>query len=207
MLHIFLFLACSQNCGCYFRKQKTMKKLCLYLLSAICFLTAANLNAQNMHLATNLLDYINFGTINGEFGLSPTPKWSFYIKGRYNPFAFNNHNQKQNRVASVAVGSKYWFWYSNSGWFLNAHIGYSIYNTGGIFDEYAYEGDAYGVTLGGGYALMISKKWNLDFGFGIQGGYTSYTQYACPKCGKVIGRKEQLYVVPGSLMVQFSRIL
>jgi hypothetical protein len=113
----------------------------------------------------------------------------------------------QNRVAAAAAGAKYWFWYANSGWFLNGHAGYGIYNTGGILSEHAYEGNAAFITVGCGYALMLGKKWNLDFGFGIQGGYTSYTQYACPKCGKVTGRKEQLYVVPGSLMVQFSRIL
>ena len=176
----------------------------VFLLAGMC--TSA-VHAQNMHLATNLLDYANFGTINAEFGLSPYPKWSFYIKGRYNPFTFQINGQKQNRVASCAVGSKYWFWYSNSGWFLNSNIVYSIYNTGGIIDEYAYEGDSYGITAGGGYALMLNKKWNLDFGVGVQGGFANYTKYACPKCGKVELKRKRFYVVPGALMVQLSRIL
>ena len=184
-----------------------MKKSFFYLLFTVQLLWLSNAYAQNIHVATNLLDYLNFGTINGEFGLSPSPKWSFYIKGRYNPFSFDINKRMQNRVAAVAIGAKYWFWYSNSGWFLNSHIGYSIYNTGGIINGYAYEGDAYGVTLGCGYALMLGKKWNVDFGFGIQGGYTSYTKYACPRCGEVMGNKKQIYLAPGGMMVQLSRIL
>ena len=184
-----------------------MKKLVVSLMFAVCTMCADAAQAQNMHLATNLLDYLNFGTINAEFGLSPTPKWSFYIKGRYNPFSFHFGKPLQNRVASAVAGAKYWFWYSNSGWFLNANLGYTIFNTGGILNEYAYEGDACGITAGAGYALMLGKKWNLDFGFGIQGGIVSYTKYACPRCGKVEMNQRRFYVVPGGFMVQLSRII
>lgn len=210
MLHggqIFLFLASSAAVRIYFRKQKIMRKLLVISVFLLALANASAVRAQNMHLATNLLDYANFGTINAEFGLSPSPKWSFYIKGRYNPFTFHINGQKQNRVASCAVGSKYWFWYSNSGWFLNTNIVYSIYNTGGIIDEYAYEGDSYGLSVGGGYALMLNKRWNLDFGFGVQGGFANYTMYACPRCGKVEKNGNRFYVVPGALMIQLSRIL
>lgn len=160
-----------------------------------------------MYVATNLLDYLNLGTINAEFGLSPWPEWSFYLKGRYNPFTYNFDGQIQNRVAGGAIGARYWFWYSNSGWFLNAHTGYSKYNTGGIADSYAYEGDAVSVAMGGGYALMLSKRLNLDFALGIQGGHTSYTKYACPKCGKIIGRSKKIFVAPANMLVQLSLIL
>ena len=184
-----------------------MRKLLVisvFLLAGMC--TSA-VHAQNMHLATNLLDYANFGTINAEFGLSPYPKWSFYIKGRYNPFTFQINGQKQNRVASCALGTKYWFWYSNSGWFLNSNISYSVFNTGGILNGYAYEGDAYGITAGGGYALMLNKKWNLDFGVGVQTGYTSYTKYSCPRCGRIVEKKSKMYFFPSNIMVQLSRII
>lgn len=190
-----------------FSQTKNMKKIIALLLFAVCSLSADAVRAQNMHLATNLLDYVNFGTINAEFGLSPTPKWSLYIKGRYNPFTFNFGKRMQNRVGSVALGAKYWFWYSNSGWFLNSNLGYSVFNTGGILDGYAYEGDACGITAGAGYALMLGKSWNLDFGFGLQGGMASYTKYACPRCGKVESSHRRFYIVPAGFMVQLSRII
>ena len=162
---------------------------------------------QNMYVSTNLLDYLNLGTINGEFGLSPRPNWSFYVRGRYNPFSYDINGPLQNRVASGMAGARYWPWYAASGWFLNSHVGYSIYNTGGILSRTSYEGDAWHLTFGGGYALMISRRLNLDFGLGVQGGYTSYVKYACPRCGKITGRDKKIYVVPSNLMVQLSMIL
>ena len=191
----------------YFRKQKNMKRFVILLVIAAGTFCAARVEAQNMHVATNLLDYLNFGTINAEFGLSPVPKWSYYIKGRYNPFTFRAGDNLQNRTASVAAGAKYWFWYANSGWFVNGQVGYGIYNTGGIYNGYAYEGDAVSIAVGGGYALMLNKQWNLDFGVGVQTGYTSYTKYSCPRCGRIVEKKSKMYFFPSNIMVQLSRIL
>ena len=203
----FFFRHALKVCSHIFANKKNMRKLLVISAVLLASMCASAVHAQNMHLATNLLDYANFGTINAEFGLSPYPKWSFYIKGRYNPFTYRFNGQKQNRVASCAAGAKYWFWYSNSGWFLNSNIGYSIFNTGGIINGYAYEGDAYSIAAGGGYALMLNERWNLDFGVGVQGGFANYTKYACPKCGKVELERKRFYVVPGAIMVQLSRIL
>ena len=185
-----------------------MKKNCTVVaVAAMLTFGAFNSYGQNMYVSTNLLDYLNLGTINGEFGLSPNPNWSFYVRGRYNPFSYDIKGPLHNRVASVMAGTRYWPWYASSGWFLNSHAGFSRYNIGGIFSTASYEGDAWHLTLGGGYALMISRKFNLDFGLGLQGGYTSYTRYACPRCGKVTGMGKKIYVAPSNLMVQLSMIL
>lgn len=189
------------------QKKIAMKKINILVAALAALLLSGNANAQNMYVSTNLLDYLNLGTINGEFGLNPLPKWSFYAKARYNPYTFNVDGQIQNRVAGLALGAKYWFWYTNSGWFLNSHIGGSLYNTGGIIDGYAYEGVAYAVSFGGGYSLMLNERWNIDFGLGVQGGHTSYTKYACPKCGKVVEEGKKVFVAPSNLMVQLSLIL
>ena len=184
-----------------------MKKINILVAVLAALFCSTGIDAQNMYVSTNLLDYLNLGTINGEFGLNPLPKWSFYARGRYNPFTYNVNGQKQNRVAGLAVGARYWFWYTNSGWFLNSHIGGALYNTGGIFDGYAYEGAACSLTLGGGYSLMLNERWNLDFGLGVQGGYTSFTKYTCPKCGKVLGDGKKVFVAPSNMLVQLSLIL
>lgn len=168
---------------------------------------SSSANAQNMYVSTNLLDYLNLGTINGEFGLSPMPKYTLYMKARYNPFTFNSGKQIQNRVAGGALGAKYWFWYNNAGWFLNSHIGFSVYNIGGILDKYAYEGKALSLSVGGGYSLLLTERLNLDFGLGLQSGYTSYIKYACPKCGKVVGEEKQLFVAPSNMLVQLTLML
>lgn len=163
--------------------------------------------AQNMYVATNLLDYVNIGTINGEFGLSPWPKYSLYVRVRYNPFTLRLDKQLQNRVAGAALGAKYWLWYSNAGWYINSHLGFSFYNTGGIWNSRAYEGKALSLTAGGGYSLMMGEKWNLDFALGLQGGYTSFTKYACPRCGRVENKGKKLFVAPSNVLVQLVRML
>lgn len=184
-----------------------MKKVFTVMAVAVSIASASSLYGQNMYISSNLLNYLNLGTINAEFGLSPAPKWTIYLRARYNPFTFNFGKQIQNRVAGAGAGARYWFWYSNSGWFIDSGITLSRYNTGGIIDRYAYEGDAAGAGIGAGYALMLGKRWNLNLGLGVQGGYTSYIKYGCPKCGKVEGRFEKFYVAPYNVMVQLLRLL
>jgi len=184
-----------------------MKKIYILLVVLGTLFLSTRSFGQNMYVSTNLLDYVNIGTINAEFGLSPKPKWSFYSRVRYNPFTLNMKKQMQNRVASVAFGTKYWFWYTNTGWFLNSHLSFSLYNTGGILNSKAYEGEAFSLSAGGGYSLMLSERLNLDFGIGLQGGYTSYTEFECPKCGKITGKEKKIFVAPSNLLVQLSLIL
>ncbi len=201
-------MASAQSRRIYFCLKKKMKKF-YAAVALVTFISLGTVSSygQNMYISTNLLDYINLGTINGEFGLSPRPNWSFYVRGRYNPFSFDIGSPLQNRVASGVVGARYWPWYASSGWFLNAHAGYSKYNIGGIFSSASYEGDAWHLTVGGGYALILSKKFNLDFGLGVQGGYTDYTRYACPRCGKITHEGRRIYIAPGNMLVQLSMIL
>ncbi|MBQ2913373.1 MAG: DUF3575 domain-containing protein [Bacteroidales bacterium] len=184
-----------------------MKKIYILMVALGALLYSTPADAQNIYVSTNLLDYLNIGTINGEFGLSPWPNWSFYARARYNPFTLKLDKQIQNRVAGGALGAKYWFWYWGSGWFADAHLGYSVYNTAGIWNKYAYEGEAVGISAGGGYSLMLNERWNLDFALGVQGGYTSYTKYACPKCGKVTYKGKKIYVAPSNILVQLTLML
>ena len=163
--------------------------------------------AQNFYVGTNLADYLYLVTLNAEAGMNVSPQWSIYIKGKYNPFSYNFGKQVQHKQATVALGTKYWFWYHNSGWFLNSHIEYSRYNYGGIIDRYGYQGNAYGLNLGGGYSLILSKKLNIDFGAALGVGYTQYSKYMCPACGKFIEKKKKIYVAPANLLVQLSVML
>lgn len=204
----FFFRSPFTEAGYIFAAKKRMKKI--YMAAVVAAILAFGPNSsygQNMYISTNLVDYLNLGTINGEFGLSPSPNWSFHIRGRYNPFSFDMGAPIQNRVASFMGGTRYWPWYAYAGWFLSANAGYSKYNTGGIFSSASYQGDAWHLSVGGGYALMLSKRFNLDFGLGMQGGYTSYIKFACPRCGKIEGRDKRLYVAPSNIMVQLTMIL
>lgn len=166
-----------------------------------------SLLAQKVYLSTNLLDCANLGTINGEIGLAVSKHFSVYAQGKYNPFEFKfkgKYGQINNRQVSVGLGSRYWLWHTYSGWFFMGQIGWTKYNMGGLLSGHTYEGDAYGLTLGAGYTLMIGERWNMDFGAGIMGGYTDYVKYGCPVCGRIVGEWNGLFVAPNNLMVQVS---
>ena len=66
------------------------------------------------------------------------------------------------------------------------------------------EGDAYGLSLGAGYSLMLGKHVNIDFGLEVWGGRTIYTVYACPTCGKVTESGKKWFFLPNDLVLSFQ---
>ena len=89
----------------------------------------------------------------------------------------------QMRHNSYWSGVRFWPWHVYSGWWAGADLRYSVYNGGGLLQQESEEGDAYGMGLYAGYAIMLSRLWNLDLGLGLWGGWKQYTRYACPQCG------------------------
>lgn len=191
-------------------KQMANKKLIILLIN---LLFIAKINAQEFSVSSNTLDLLNLGTINGEFGLSISPKWSLYIQAKINPFEYKSKNKQyengfakqfQNKQITFAAGARNWLWFVNSGWFIAYQVGYTKYNRGGIFKKDTYEGDAYGLTLSGGYSWILTKRINLEFGAGIMGGYTKFRKYECSKCGKILKNSKKFFIAPNNIIVQVA---
>lgn len=177
------------------------------LLSVMFSFMCCALWGQRFSVSTNLLNYLNFGTINSEISLGVSQHFSLYVQGKYNPFIYkykSGTRQINNRQLAFAVGAKWWPWHSYSGWFVLGQTGFAKYNRGGIVSQDTYEGDAYGLTVGAGYALMLNRHLNMDFGIGIMGGYTDFVKYACPSCGKIVDRGKKIFVAPNNVLVQLS---
>lgn len=184
--------------------ERVAVKLCIMF----CVVFYSNsVQAQKVAISTNLLEYVNFGTINGEIGLGFSQHFSIYFQGKYNPFEYkfsSGNRQINNKQLSGAIGAKYWLWHTYSGLFVSGQLSLSKYNRGGITSVKTYEGDAVGITLGAGYALMIKEYLNLDFGLGIMGGYTNFIRYNCPSCGKINKKGKKLFIAPNNVLVQLS---
>ena len=155
-------------------------------------------------VSTNLVDVANLGTVNLQLNYAVARHWTVTAQGRYNNWSFGSveveveaGNPFQNRSRGGALGARYWLWYSYSGWWVAANARVDEYNRGGLFGRLETEE---GLALGGGLALgyshMLAEHWNLDFGFGGWCGVTSYTTYACPRCGMILGEGRKFFALP-----------
>lgn len=187
----------------------------LVLLTALVF--ASEARAQRFSVSTNLVEWANLGTINGEFGVAVGQHFSIHANARYNNWTFRkgdpearfedplgeNEKQFENRKQAYAVGLRYWPWYIYSGWWFSLQGQYMEYNRGGVFNRTAEEGDAYGGSLGAGYTLMLNKHLNVEFGASVWLGTKDYKVYRCTNCGYVMENTSKFFVLPNDVMVSF----
>lgn len=163
-------------------------KHCIVL--ACCLLLSVRLAAQEVSLSTNLLDWANLGTANLQAGVSCSRHLTLQAGLRYNNWNFGSvekGNPFQNRARSAALGMRYWPWNVYSSWWFGARMQLEEYNRGGLFRRMkTEEGVAAGLGAGVGYSWMVSDHWNLDLGLGFWAGRAWYTQYRCPRCGRVL---------------------
>ena len=165
--------------------------------------------AQNWSVSTNLVDYVSLGTVNAEMGAGVGRRLSIHAGARVNPWTFHKGDpgkQMQNRHQTYAAGVRYWPWHIYSGWWISGMAQYQEYNRGGIISQRAEEGDAFGLALGAGYALMLHENLNLDFGLGVWGGQKTYITYACPSCGRITGKGSRWFIMPNEIRVALQYI-
>ena len=171
-----------------------------------------SLSAQrvnNIAVGTNLIGWGNLITINAEFSYPVTRNYTAHLKLKINPWTFNKGDvsQLQSRQFSVAAGVRRWSWYANAGWFYGGGLQYSLFNQGGLSSRRTREGWALGLNLQAGYALVLSKHLNLEFGAGLFGSFAKYTIYSCQKCGRVTGSGAHFGVIPDNILLQLVYII
>lgn len=183
-------------------KKTLLIPLMLLLLS---FSSYGETRANKVAIGTNGIGWLNLGTANMDIGVSVHRYWSVHLSGKYNPYYWNiSGHSFQNKQITASAGVRYWPWYVFSGWHYEAALQYSQYNRGGILSPKTEEGDAYGLSLYGGYALMLNKWLNLEFGLGAWAGLTHYKTYASPRCGKLIEKGNKFFILPNDINVSVT---
>ena len=165
--------------------------------------------AQNWSVSTNVLDYVSLGTMNAEVSAGVGRRVTIEASARVNPWTFHKGDpsrQMQNRHQTYAAGVRYWPWHIYSGWWISAALQYQEYNRGGIISQRTEEGDAYGLSPGAGYSLMLHEKLNFDFGFSFWTGQKTYITYACPSCGRIIDKGSKWFIMPNEVRVAIQYI-
>lgn len=163
----------------------------------LCF--AVEAGAQRFSIGTNMIDWASLGTINGEAGVGVSQHFTIHVGAELNPWTLGAGSQDKQfelRHNSIWAGLRYWPWHVYSGWWYGGDARYSVYNLGGIFSRETEEGDAFGLGGYGGYSMMLSAHWNLDFGFGLWGGWRWYTKYSCPLCGVTLDKGNKPFILP-----------
>ena len=185
-------------------KQRIQKHL---LLIIILLSVAPAAFAQRFSIGMNAVDLFSLGTIEGEASVAVSQHWSFHVGAELNPWTWNAGDQQkqlQSRQNSYWGGARYWPWHVYSGWWWGADARYSVYNIGGIIKRDTQEGDAWGLGAYGGYSIMLNAYWNLDLGFGVWGGVTKYTRFACPLCGTRLDEGTKGFFLPDArIAIQF----
>lgn len=154
-------------------------------------------SAQDFAVKTNLLqDVTGTANLGIEFG-GGSPKWTYDISGSYSPW--NRSSGKIWKHAYIQPEARYWLCDSFSGHFLAAHLHGGIYNVGNIDTDFRFLGSDFsqlkdhrfqgwflGAGVAYGYALMLSKSWNLEFELGLGYAYARGDKYQCEECGDTI---------------------
>lgn len=181
-----------------------------YLLAAlILLLVPLRAQCQKVALSTNVMGYLNLGTLNMEASYSLSRHFTVNAGVKYNPFSFpvgKYGDRMQNRQQTYAVGARYWPWYVYSGWWVAAKAQYSEYNTGGIVSADTMEGDRVGGGITAGYSYMLNPHFNIEVGAGAWMGNDRYTQYTCPTCGRIVEKGDRFFILPNDIIVSFSYV-
>lgn len=176
----------------------------------LCLLFGAPLAASGQRLAVsqNLADDLFLGTLNGEVQYSVHRSWTLGAGARYNNWMWRarRDDQFESRQKTFYLGARWWSWYTYSGWWAGGRLQYQEYNRGGLDGPQTEEGDAFGLSFGGGYAVHVNSWLNVDFGLYGWGGMTKYVTYACPYCGQRTDEGTKAFFLPDEVRVALQFI-
>ncbi|MBP5539453.1 MAG: DUF3575 domain-containing protein [Bacteroidales bacterium] len=159
---------------------------------------------RSFALATNLLSWVNLGTINLEAQYEIARHWTLEGKIKYNPWTLNKGvaGQFQEVQRGFAMGARWWPWYAFAGWWIGADAQFKNYRTGGVpWFKTPEEGNALGASLGFGYSVLITKWFNLDFGISGWAGHKFFTNYEDSRFLTPTSKGNKWFVAPNELSV------
>ncbi len=130
---------------------------------------------QKFAVSTNVIDYLDRGTINLGVSLALSRHISGELQYRMNPFKSGSGDDiVLNQKTVYAIGARYWPWICFSGWWIKGGIQAENYvrqnYITAIYGDGLKRGTGFGASIGGGYSLMLSKSFNIDLGADIWGG-------------------------------------
>ena len=139
--------------------------------AAVLLLCAASpVRAQFYSVRTNGLMWLT-GTPNVGFGVAVSKKWSVDAMLGGNPIATPTFKMQG---VFLQEGVRNWLYEANAGFFWGIHFTQAIYDVGNA--EFYNKGFLAGAGVSVGYALYLSRRWNLTFELGGSALYMQNTR-------------------------------
>ena len=156
-------------------------------------------------ISTNVAGYANLLTLNAEGSISMGRHWTLTAGAKYNPFTFGKDHFR-NKQQAYYGGMRYWPWHSYSGWWVAGKLQYQEFSAGGLRRAKTTEGDRVGLGLGAGFAYMVGKHLNVEFGANLWSGMEWFTTYSCPVCGDLEQSGRKFFILPCDIIIGVSYI-
>ncbi|WP_085537246.1 DUF3575 domain-containing protein [Massilibacteroides vaginae] len=169
-----------------------MKTKHLLFTLLLCF-SFSGAKAQFYSASTNVIGLATTN-INAELSMTLNRTWSLHVPVQYNPFVFSENRRFQN--LTVMPGVRYWLRETYAGSFFGMYAIASRYHVGNIWDDYRYDGKAFGAGLSYGKAYTLSPRWNFEWEIGAGVVWADYEKFACKKCGVRLGKENGVYFIP-----------
>lgn len=166
------------------------KKILFTLLLISCF---SGVKAQFYSLSTNLIGLATTN-LNAELSMTLNRTWSLHVPVQYNPFVFAENRRFQN--LTVMPGIRYWFRETYAGSFAGVYALASRFHVGNLWDDFRYDGHAFGGGISYGKAYTLSPRWNFEWEVGAGVVWADFEKYACKQCGARFGNKSGVYITP-----------
>lgn len=197
-----------------------------YLIIAVLILFAGahNADAQKVGVKTNTL-YWATATPNLGFEFALADRWTVELAGGWNPWTFDTEKNIKAKHFLVTPELRYWFCESFNGHFVGINGNYTQFNVGGILIPEAFykvdskgafldnlqysrsEGWAAGAGITYGYAWPVSRRWNMEFTFGVGVWYSMYDSYETRPCGLFYGSNLSKVLGPTDLGLSFIYLI
>lgn len=174
-----------------------MKKIMLTIVLLLAALFVSG--AQELSLSTNIVDYAGSGAANIEASYGFARHWSASAGLKYDAGGYE-------RQQLYSVGARYWPWHIYSGWWLGGKMQYQEFNDVLRVSRLTSEGDRYGAGISAGYSKMLSPHLNMDMGIGFWSGFSRFTTYACPTCGRIVDSGARFFFLPNDLLMSLTWI-
>lgn len=161
-----------------FFKRTYLKRIVLSAVMLIGFMWTTN--AQSYTLSTNVIEWCNYGTINLDAGMSLSRHFTINAGCKYNPWEFQTKNGMpvMNNQLTAYLGTRYWFFFANTGWWLGARMRFSDFEQTGVLRPKYILGKSLGAGVSAGYTWLLTDHFSIEFAAGLWGGrHLKYEQY------------------------------